>query len=685
MKKSLSLSLRITRISIILLIIVVGVIGGVFISNATVTLNENIDLNLNITTENLEQKVGASLSIPLNSISNVAEIATQTSNKAELQSLLAYFQTLSDSIYEVYYVEYIPNPDGTSYISGKTTNPAPGWDYREFEWFTGAVEENGELYFSNPIDSWEEGISHFITISQLVFNENNTPKGVAVIMLSTNDLTKTTNSLQVSENSQSLLLNQEGFIITHKNADLVGTQIRDLGDISIYEDQLFSGVKHTQYFDDSYICTTPIDGTPWIIMFSGPLSDLYADLQMLVLQSVIVAIILIALSCFIILSFSKRISKPFTSIANEFTKISTGDFTGQSPSFDTTEAQMIADGLNHMRKSMTTLIQALTSSTESITNVNTNLIDSTHNSLQSAQEVENSVVSITGEIMDFMNASGQAVGSIEESVESLNNQIARQSNYIEDSSSAIKEMSENISSIDRSTVAMSNLVHELVKNIEEEHSYISETGTKLQDVSRSSASLVEINELIASVAEQTNLLAMNAAIEAAHAGEAGKGFAVVSDEIRKLAETTAGQSKNASTVIASIKSLIEEIVMFSNKLNDAANITMDGINKVSQITDEVKNGMQEQSIGSRQVFEGMVGVDEITNKIKENSSAIMAITTSAKESDESSNNDMMELIDKIKREISTITVSANSIVVGVDSGKESIDKLNEAVSQFTIE
>ncbi len=680
-----TLSFRITRISIVILLLVVGIIGAVFITNANSTLNKNIQHNLNTTTDSLEQKIEIAFSIPLHSISSVSEIAQQSTNKSELQSLLAYFQTSSESIYEVYFVEYVPNPDGTSYISGKTTAPAPGWDYRGFEWFTGAVEKNGELYFSNPISSWEEGITHFITVSKLVFNNDNTPKGVAVIMLSTNNLSNTTKSLQVSENSQSFLLNDAGIIITHKNPDIVGMQLRDLGDISEYEEKLMSGEKHIQYFEDSYICTAPIEGTPWIIMFSGPLSDLYKELNFLIMQSVAVAIILIALSCFIIIVFSKKISKPFTILARECEVLSTGNFTGKTPSFETNEAQLIADGLNQIRLNMTNLVKSMYNSADDITDVNSSLMESTQESLKSVHEVEGSVGSITNNMVEFMNNSGKSVHEIQTSVDNLNGLVEKQSHYLDDSSSAIKEMSENISSIDRSTLAMNELVHNLVKNIEEEHSYIQESGSKLQDVNRSSSSLVEINELIASVAEQTNLLAMNAAIEAAHAGEAGKGFAVVSDEIRKLAETTSNQSKNASSVIASIKSLIEEIVLFSDKLNEAANTTMSGINQVLQITTEVKNAMQEQSIGSRQVFESMVGVDEITQNIKESSATILDVSQTTKNTTEQSSSHIMELIKKVQIDMDTITTSSNTVVLGVDKAKTSIEKLNESVSSFTID
>jgi len=278
----------------------------------------------------------------------------------------------------------------------------------------------------------------------------------------------------------------------------------------------------------------------------------------------------------------------------------------------------------------------------------------------SVQQVEGSVSSISTQVSSVMKGTSTAVENIESSIGRLNDQIAKQGTFLADSSSTIEEIFENISSIDFSTISMSNLVSKLVENVKEEHTYIEESNLKLQDVSKDSLSLIEINELISSIAVQTNLLAINAAIEAAHAGDAGKGFSVVAAEIRKLAETTSNQSENASTVIGRIEKYIEQIVLFSDKLMNAANITMEVITQVSQVTEEVKNAMKEQSIGSRQVFESMIGVDEITNEIRKNSKDILAITSSARSSDVEATQQISSLIEKIKSDIESIGVSANT-------------------------
>ncbi len=688
MKKTLSF--RILRVSIAVLFFVVAVLAGTFVYSTYSALRRDSQENVKIIATSLGKTVENMVAEPVDYItiaSKLASTATETGSLEGFDITLSDLYEMKSNKTDIFYGSIAkPGEAGYFYASGDGWIPEPGWDHTGRPWFTAALDNADSIDFSDPFNDFATG-RPVITICKTAKNQLGEILGVVgTSIFLDSGFAENIAALKTSPNARNFIIDDTGtFILSITDPTVIGKSVTSVEALEVYYDQLFAQENSFQYYSDTYMSKQSIDGTPWSLISYGPNSDLFGELIMLVTISLGAALFAIVIGCLLIAANSKRISKPFSTLATECDTLSTGDFTGRSASFDTSEAQMIADGLNEIRASMTSLVQSMYSSTSTITNENENLIDSTKRSLESTQEVENSVSSITGEIIEFMNASSEAVGSIEESVDSLNTQIAKQGSFLEDSSSAIKEMSENINSIDRSTVSMSELVSQLVKNIEEEHNYIQETGSKLQDVSRSSLSLVEINELIASVAEQTNLLAMNAAIEAAHAGEAGKGFAVVSDEIRKLAETTSSQSKNASSVIASIKTLLQEIVQYSEKLSSAASITMEGINQVSQITLEVKNAMQEQSIGSRQVFESMVGVDEITNQIKENASTILGITKQAKESDEEANSHLMELINKIKNDISTITASANTVVIGVDSGKESIEKLNASVSRFTID
>ena len=71
--------------------------------------------------------------------------------------------------------------------------------------------------------------------------------------------------------------------------------------------------------------------------------------------------------------------------------------------------------------------------------------------------------------------------------------------------------------------------------------------------------------LINDIAESTNLLALNASIEAARAGEAGKGFSVVAQEVGKLASSTKDSLEKVRNIVEKVKDGVNQV---SVRLND---------------------------------------------------------------------------------------------------------------------
>jgi methyl-accepting chemotaxis protein len=213
-------------------------------------------------------------------------------------------------------------------------------------------------------------------------------------------------------------------------------------------------------------------------------------------------------------------------------------------------------------------------------------------------------------------------------------------------------------------------------------------ATDIQEIARESEGLLEINAVMENIASQTNLLSMNAAIEAAHAGEAGKGFAVVADEIRKLAESSGEQSKTISSVLKKIKESIDKITKSTDAVLNKFEAIDTGVKIVADQEENIRNAMEEQGEGSKQILDAIGQLNDITQLVK--SGSVEMLEGSKEVIQESKNLEMVtQEITNGMNEMATGADQINAAVTRVNTisgqNKESIDVLVKEVSRFKVE
>jgi methyl-accepting chemotaxis protein len=255
-------------------------------------------------------------------------------------------------------------------------------------------------------------------------------------------------------------------------------------------------------------------------------------------------------------------------------------------------------------------------------------IDMTTNMTQTAVSVDQitanirSISSKTGNQQMSVKETDILMGNIVGNINTLNDQIQKQTNCLNQSSSAIEQMLANIHSVTQNLVNNSGNVASLAQAAEVGRSGLWEVSEAIQEIDKESAGLLEINAVMENIASQTNLLSMNAAIEAAHAGEAGKGFAVVADEIRKLAESSGEQSKTISGVLKNIKDSIDKIAKSTEGVLLKFEAIREGVQQVSDQEGNMRAAMEEQGRGSKQILESMSDLQEITREIRSRAGAM---------------------------------------------------------------
>jgi methyl-accepting chemotaxis protein len=231
-------------------------------------------------------------------------------------------------------------------------------------------------------------------------------------------------------------------------------------------------------------------------------------------------------------------------------------------------------------------------------------------------------------------------------------------------------------------------VSELSSASETGRSGLQEVATDIQEIARESEGLLEINLVMENIASQTNLLSMNAAIEAAHAGEAGKGFAVVADEIRKLAENSSEQSKTISNVLKKIKGSIDKISVSTDNVLKRFEAIDSSVRTVSEQEENIRNAMEEQGEGSKQILEAVSQLNDITSKVKDGS---MAMREGSKEVAHEGKN-LEQVTQEITGGMNEMATGADQINIAVHEvnelsvrNKQSIDMLVAEVSKFKVE
>jgi len=256
--------------------------------------------------------------------------------------------------------------------------------------------------------------------------------------------------------------------------------------------------------------------------------------------------------------------------------------------------------------------------------------------------------SVMGKQEESAAEADKAVKIIEKNIGSMNKMIEEQSESINTSSSAIEEMTANIHSVNRTLIENSKNVTELTGASENGKFGLQTVAEKIKEIARDSEGLLEINAVMNNIASQTNLLSMNAAIEAAHAGEAGKGFAVVADEIRKLAESSGDQSKTTATMLKKIKASIDSITVSSNEVLSHFEFIDTGVKTVSTHEMNIRNVMEEQEIGGKQILESIGRLKEISISVKKGAA------------------DMTESGDNLNRQTSEFMNISNNVVKGMN-------------------
>jgi methyl-accepting chemotaxis protein len=339
----------------------------------------------------------------------------------------------------------------------------------------------------------------------------------------------------------------------------------------------------------------------------------------MILISIIIGVLTIAAMSAGVIFTARSISRPIAYTMTVLKDISEGDLTRRIDVSSKDELGDLARYLNFTIEKIKGLIVSIKKEADALAQTGSDLAANMTETAAAINQITANIQNVksqAGNQSERVKSTASIMGEVVANIEALNGQVQKQTDCVSQSSSAIEQMLANIQSVTNTLIKNVDSVNNLTESSEVGRHGLQEVSSDIQEIARESAGLLEINAVMQNIASQTNLLSMNAAIEAAHAGEAGKGFAVVADEIRKLAESSGQQSKTISGVLKKIKDSIDKITKSTDAVLQKFEAIGEGIQTVTDQETNVRNAMEEQGTGSKNILEAVSSLNEITGEVK---------------------------------------------------------------------
>jgi len=534
-------------------------------------------------------------------------------------------------------------------------------------------------------------------INAPVFDSRRNPIGLVGTGI---DLTEFVNSIYRSYvNKGSLFLfNSDGEITGARNTSLITNKVLIGDELGVTGTDIFvrAGMLEPggfNYFEapEGVVAYGEVPALGWYITAIQPIGfGAIFNNNMTLLFFMMIAVI--AFILFIFNVYIVRMLKPMNYVVTALDRISVSwDLTQKFNLRRKDEIGTLGEFLNLTFERMKELIVVIQGKTFSLSDTSDELSSFMTVTQKDINGINSNIQHMREQMLLQSDRVNSSIGSMEriiKGIDELNQHITIQADSVAQSSSAIEEMLANINSVTQTLVRNTANINTLAETSGAGREDLQKVSNDIKDIAQESEGLLQINSVMQTIASQTNLLAMNAAIEAAHAGDSGKGFAVVADEIRKLAENSGKQSKTISGVLKKIKTMIDAITKSTSIVLERFQAIEREVQIVSDQETQIRNAMEEQGEGSRQILDAVTRLNSVTGQVRDSSSNM---TNESKEVLNQSSSlrkittDIAGDMDEMTQNADEITSAFTRVHEITEENKENIVALSGAISRFKVE
>ncbi|MDK2809081.1 MAG: methyl-accepting chemotaxis protein, partial [Clostridiales bacterium] len=655
-----NISIKAKLVGVILpgiILIVIGMVGLAY-GNAKKIIAEDAKNQLEVSA-NLQ---GTKISSWLNE--NLATFSTYKKTIETLQYSSVFFRSIMNETYGVNedYPEGVYIGDSYQALMKADQSKKSDKDMLNAPWYKEGIEHT-DMQVGN---AYQNESSEWVISATGTIKEDSKTTRVFAADMPLSRINTIVNSVVGMDGAEIFLVNlADHMFLTYPDNSRIGTILTEADSDSYLqkvERRLVSNDYAFREIEGKMTVFTKIEGTNWMLVSYIPTNIVYAELNRLRTQLIVLALVCVIALIILTERSIHVIVKPIKTLTNTISRMSEGDFT-------VTIEEKGRDEISNVMSSVKQFLVSMQKMFQGIYQVSERLNEQAENSHRISQDM-----------YDASRTQSTSMGELNSTMDQLTvsvNEVAESATTLAEAASMAKQNSGQVSEQMRETIMISEKgqadMEKVSTAMEQIRTSIASLETAVNKVGISSEKITGIVHMIASISEETNLLSLNASIEAARAGESGKGFAIVAAEIGKLAQSSQGAANEIAALIEEIRNLVSDAVDKAKgstiDVGDSADLIHDSVSTFHQIFGTIHN--------TNELMNHMI---DMVNQVDDVASTLAAITQEqAASSDEvaATSQNMVEQAEKITRNSQLVAEDAKSL-------KLTSNQLNEQMKHFKI-